>query len=63
VHQSRRPLVLIAVLTAPVWVTGSGAALADVQYRASAYSNPLSDYLLYMLAVLLLVLALVPVLR
>jgi hydrogenase-4 component B len=109
---------------APVWVTGSGAALADVQYRPSAYSNPvrvvlrgplgfrrtltprsdnpaallletrvvlavdrylygpaaraalrlsahtrrlqsgrLSDYLLYMLAVLLLVLALVPVLR
>jgi hypothetical protein len=109
---------------APVWVTGSGAALADVQYRPSAYSNPirvvlrgplgyrssvtphaddpsalrletgvvlavdrfvyapagrlalrlsgrvrrlqsgrLGDYLLYMLAVLVLVLALVPVLR
>jgi hydrogenase-4 component B len=109
---------------APVWVTGSGAALADLQYRPSAYSNPvrvvlrgplgfrsalrprsddpaalvletrvvlavdrylyapaarvalqlsartrrlqsgrLSDYLLYMLAVLVLVLALVPVLR
>jgi hydrogenase-4 component B len=109
---------------APVWLTGSGAALGDVQYRPSAYSNPirvvlrgplgfrsaltprsddpaallletrvvlavdrflydpaarlalrlsararrlqsgrLSDYLLYMLAVLVLVLALVPVLH
>jgi len=108
---------------APVWVTGSGAPLTDVQYRPSAYANPirvvlrgplgyrsqvsetggerpllldtrvvlaverflygpasrlalslsgrvrrlqsgrLSDYLLYMLAVLVLVLALVPILH
>lgn len=26
---------------APVWVTGSGPRLADVQYRPSAYSNPI----------------------
>jgi len=26
---------------APVWVTGSGATLAAVQYRPSAYSNPI----------------------
>jgi hydrogenase-4 component B len=26
---------------APVWVTGSGAGLAAVQYRPSAYSNPM----------------------
>ena len=26
---------------APVWVTGSGAELAAVQYRPSAYSNPM----------------------
>lgn len=26
---------------APVWVTGSGVKLADVQYRPSAYSNPM----------------------
>ncbi len=26
---------------APVWVTGSGAQLAAVQYRPSAYSNPM----------------------
>ena len=26
---------------APVWVTGSGADLAAVQYRPSAYSNPM----------------------
>jgi hydrogenase-4 component B len=26
---------------APVWVTGSGAALESVQYRPSAYSNPI----------------------
>ncbi len=110
-----------AVRRAPVWVSGSGAAVAVVQYRPSAYSNPirvvlrgllgyrsrlragddgrleletrvvlatdrfvykpaerlalaaaarvrrtqsgsLSAYLLYMLAVLILVLALVPVL-
>ncbi len=106
---------------APVWVTGSGASLDAVQYRPSAYSNPirvvlrgplgyrsslsrdaqglrldtrvvlavdrylyrpvtavalaasnriratqsgrLSTYLLYMLAVLILILALVPILR
>lgn len=30
-----------AVRRAPVWVTGSGADLAAVQYRASAYSNPI----------------------
>jgi hypothetical protein len=30
-----------AVRRAPVWVTGSGAALSAVQYRASAYSNPM----------------------
>jgi len=111
----------------PVWITGSAAGLAGVQYRPSAYSNPiryvlrgplgyqrtlrpvqadqglgkvlmletrvvfavdrflyqpitrvalavasrvrrsqsgrLSDYLLYMLAVLIVVLALVPILR
>jgi hydrogenase-4 component B len=29
------------VRRAPVWVTGSGADLAAVQYRASAYSNPM----------------------
>jgi hydrogenase-4 component B len=29
------------VRRAPVWVTGSGAELAAVQYRASAYSNPM----------------------
>jgi hydrogenase-4 component B len=29
------------VRRAPVWVTGSGAELADVQYRPSAYSNPM----------------------
>jgi len=29
------------VRRAPVWVTGSGADLARVQYRPSAYSNPL----------------------
>jgi hydrogenase-4 component B len=106
-----------AVRRAPVWVTGSDAPLASVQYRPSAYSNPirvvlsgllgfhrrlvdgrelessvvlatnrfvyrpiarmalgaaalvrrtqsgnLSSYLLYMLAALLLVLALVPAL-
>jgi formate hydrogenlyase subunit 3/multisubunit Na+/H+ antiporter MnhD subunit len=41
--------VLIAFVTgrrrgvrrAPVWVTGSGAELAAVQYRPSAYSNPM----------------------
>jgi hydrogenase-4 component B len=27
--------------TAPVWVTGSGARLASVQYRPAAYSNPI----------------------
>jgi hydrogenase-4 component B len=27
--------------TAPVWVTGSGADLAQVQYRPSSYSNPI----------------------
>lgn len=117
---ARRP----APRRAPVWVTGSAAPLPDVQYRPSAYTNPirvvlrgplgyrsvlrpatedsgpfvletrvtlaverylyaplaqlvlavagrvrrvqsgrLSDYLLYMLAVLVLVLALVPILR
>jgi NADH:ubiquinone oxidoreductase subunit 5 (subunit L)/multisubunit Na+/H+ antiporter MnhA subunit len=30
-----------SVRRAPVWVTGSGADLAAVQYRASAYSNPM----------------------
>lgn len=30
-----------AVRRAPVWVTGSGATLAEVQYRPSAYSNPM----------------------
>ncbi len=37
-HQlgARRP-----VRRAPVWVTGSSAPLAEVQYRPSAYSNPL----------------------
>ena len=30
-----------AVRRAPVWVTGSGAELAAVQYRPSAYSNPM----------------------
>ncbi len=29
------------VRRAPVWVTGSGARLAAVQYRPSAYSNPM----------------------
>jgi hypothetical protein len=29
------------VRRAPVWVTGSGASLAAVQYRPSAYSNPM----------------------
>jgi hydrogenase-4 component B len=29
------------VRRAPVWVTGSGATLATVQYRPSAYSNPI----------------------
>jgi len=29
------------VRRAPVWVTGSGADLASVQYRPSAYSNPM----------------------
>jgi len=29
------------VRRAPVWVTGSGAPLAAVQYRPSAYSNPM----------------------
>jgi len=29
------------VRRAPVWVTGSGAALPAVQYRPSAYSNPM----------------------
>jgi hypothetical protein len=29
------------VRRAPVWVTGSGAELAVVQYRPSAYSNPM----------------------
>jgi hydrogenase-4 component B len=29
------------VRRAPVWVTGSGADLAQVQYRPSAYSNPM----------------------
>jgi hydrogenase-4 component B len=29
------------VRRAPVWVTGSGAELAAVQYRPSAYSNPM----------------------
>jgi hydrogenase-4 component B len=29
------------VRRAPVWVTGSGAEIAGVQYRPSAYSNPL----------------------
>ena len=29
------------VRRAPVWVTGSGAHLAAVQYRPSAYSNPM----------------------
>jgi hypothetical protein len=29
------------VRTAPVWVTGSGADLAQVQYRPSSYSNPI----------------------
>ncbi|MGC9221546.1 MAG: proton-conducting transporter membrane subunit [Solirubrobacteraceae bacterium] len=29
------------VRRAPVWVTGSGADLAGVQYRPSAYSNPM----------------------
>ena len=30
-----------SVRRAPVWVTGSGAQLAAVQYRPSAYSNPM----------------------
>ncbi|HEX5193640.1 MAG TPA: proton-conducting transporter membrane subunit [Solirubrobacteraceae bacterium] len=30
-----------AARRAPVWVTGSGASLAAVQYRPSAYSNPM----------------------
>jgi hydrogenase-4 component B len=30
-----------AARTAPVWVTGSGADLAQVQYRPSSYSNPI----------------------
>ena len=29
------------VRRAPVWVTGSGAELAAVQYRPSSYSNPI----------------------
>jgi hydrogenase-4 component B len=35
---SRRPG---KVRRAPVWVTGSGAEIAAVQYRPSAYSNPM----------------------
>jgi hypothetical protein len=30
-----------SVRRAPVWVTGSGAELSAVQYRPSAYSNPM----------------------
>jgi formate hydrogenlyase subunit 3/multisubunit Na+/H+ antiporter MnhD subunit len=32
---------VLPVRRAPVWVTGSGAELAAVQYRPSAYSNPM----------------------
>jgi formate hydrogenlyase subunit 3/multisubunit Na+/H+ antiporter MnhD subunit len=38
---SRGRSVRPAVRRAPVWVTGSGAELAAVQYRPSAYSNPM----------------------
>jgi hypothetical protein len=31
----------VPVRRAPVWVTGSAAELAAVQYRPSAYSNPM----------------------
>jgi hypothetical protein len=30
-----------AVRRAPVWISGSAAPLAEVQYRPSAYSNPM----------------------
>jgi len=36
-----RGLGASAVRREPVWVTGSGAELAAVQYRPSAYSNPM----------------------
>lgn len=36
-----RGLARPRVRTAPVWVTGSEPRLADVQYRPSAYSNPI----------------------
>jgi hypothetical protein len=36
-----RSVRLAPVRRAPVWVTGSGAELAAVQYRPSAYSNPM----------------------
>ena len=38
---SREPAAAAASVDAPVWVTGSGAELAAVQYRPSAYSNPM----------------------
>jgi hydrogenase-4 component B len=42
VRASRRPGARGApVRRAPVWVTGSGGELAAVQYRPSAYSNPM----------------------
>ena len=36
-----RSVRLSPVRRAPVWVTGSGAGLSAVQYRPSAYSNPM----------------------
>jgi formate hydrogenlyase subunit 3/multisubunit Na+/H+ antiporter MnhD subunit len=36
-----RSVRLSPVRRAPVWVTGSGAELSAVQYRPSAYSNPM----------------------
>lgn len=36
-----RSVRMSPVRRAPVWVTGSGAELAAVQYRPSAYSNPM----------------------
>ena len=42
VRATRGRAVRVApVRRAPVWVTGSGAELAAVQYRPSAYSNPM----------------------
>jgi hydrogenase-4 component B len=36
-----RALLRPPVRRAPVWITGSGADIAEVQYRPAAYSNPM----------------------